>query len=205
MSKQKYYVVWKGKRTGVYQTWEECKEQIQDFKGALYKSFSTLAEAEQALKDPPHHHLNKGISSSPEKRPFFRPVMDSLSVDAACSGNPGIMEYRGVYTADRREIFHCKFEMGTNNIGEFLALVHGLSYLKKHGLSNPIYTDSVNAMSWVKARKAKTKLERNESTESLFLYIERAEKWLQDNKYDTSILKWNTELWGEIPADFGRK
>jgi hypothetical protein len=35
--------------------------------------------------------------------------------------------------------------------------------------------------------------------------IERAEKWLKENRYSNKIVKWETELWGEVPADFGRK
>ena len=69
----------------------------------------------------------------------------------------------------------------------------------------PIYSDSRNAMSWVKQKKCRTKLERNAKTEELFQLIERAEKWLSENTYETPILKWDKEIWGETPADFGRK
>lgn len=129
----------------------------------------------------------------------------SLAVDAACSGNPGKMEYRGVYLADGQEKFHFGPMLGTNNIGEFLAIVHGLALLKQKNLSMPIYSDSRTALSWVKQKKCKTLLSRTAKTEELFQYIERAETWLRNNTYTTPILKWETKLWGEIPADFGRK
>ncbi len=131
----------------------------------------------------------------------------SISVDAACSGNPGIMEYQGVETNTKRRLFHQgPFRDGTNNIGEFLALVHGLGYLKKHGYDSvPIFTDSVTAMAWVRNKKAKTKLDRTAHNAILFDLIERAENWLKTNTYNNPILKWDTENWGEIPADFGRK
>ena len=132
-------------------------------------------------------------------------IDNSLAVDAACSGNPGPMEYRGVHVASRQEIFHFGPMKGTNNIGEFLAIVHGLALLKQKGFDMPIYSDSVNAISWVRQKKCKTKLPRNEETEELFKVIERAEKWLRENTYTTRILKWETKVWGEIPADFGRK
>ena len=132
-------------------------------------------------------------------------IDNSLAVDAACSGNPGPMEYRGVHIASRQEIFHFGPMKGTNNIGEFLAIVHGLALLKKKGFDMPIYSDSANAISWVRQKKCKTKLPRTPETEELFLLIERAEKWLQGNTYTTRILKWETKEWGEIPADFGRK
>ena len=130
---------------------------------------------------------------------------NSLAVDAACSGNPGAMEYRGVHVASRQEIFHFGPMYGTNNIGEFLAIVHGLALLKQKGFDMPIYSDSVNAINWIKQKKCKTKLPRDAKTEELFCLIERAEKWLRENTYTTRILKWETKQWGEIPADFGRK
>ena len=135
-----------------------------------------------------------------------KPILPALAVDAACSGNPGVMEFRGVIADTGTEVFHRgPFKQGTNNIGEFLALVHGLSYLKKHNLNQILYSDSVNAISWVKQKKCKSKLVRDERTEVLWQYVERAEAWLNNNTYTTEIRKWDTQNWGEIPADFGRK
>jgi ribonuclease HI len=131
--------------------------------------------------------------------------LNALAVDAACSGNPGMMEYQGVYVATGQRIFHFGPMFGTNNIGEFLAIVHALAYMKKQNISMPIYSDSRNAMSWVRQKKCRTKLERNAKTEPLFQLIERAEKWLRDNTISVPIVKWDKTLWGETPADFGRK
>ena len=133
------------------------------------------------------------------------PVLDALAVDAACSGNPGVMEYQGIYIPTRTQVFHYRAEKGTNNIGEFLAIVHGLSYLKKHRLNQIIYSDSVNAISWVRQKQCKSKLPEDASTAELWNYIHRAENWLRTNSYTTEIRKWDTDRWGEIPADFGRK
>lgn len=127
-------------------------------------------------------------------------------MDAACSGNPGVMEYRGVSLWNNQEIFHFKCELGTNNIGEFLAIVHALALLQQKGIPDmPIYTDSQTAISWVRNKKCKTKLEQNPRTLSLFNLIQRAEAWLQSHTWQNPIIKWPTEQWGEIPADFGRK
>jgi ribonuclease HI len=127
-------------------------------------------------------------------------------VDAACSGNPGLMEYRGVYTKTGEEIFKVgPLEEGTNNIGEFLALVHGIAILKQKNLSIPVYSDSKTAMAWLKNKKTRTRLEKSEKNEKIFDLICRAENWLSTNEYSTQVLKWHTEAWGEIPADFGRK
>lgn len=207
---KKYYTVWKGVSPGVYDSWTDCQLQIKNYKGALYKSFSTLKEAEEALNSPAHYYLHsngKGGQRTHEVKKQLPENFDvnCLAVDAACSGNPGPMEYRGVYLLTGQEIFHYGPVYGTNNIGEFLAIVHGLALLKKQGISMTIYSDSRNALNWVKQKKCKTKLERTERTEQLFQMIERAEKWLRENTYTTPVLKWETELWGEVPADFGRK
>ncbi len=132
-------------------------------------------------------------------------VWDSISVDAACAGNPGVMEYQGVDTKTKSQYFHKKFSLGTNNIGEFLALVHALALFKQSGKTMPIYTDSRTAMAWVRNRKVKTNLVRNAKTVLIHDLILRAENWLKDNTYPNKILKWDTDNWGEIPADFGRK
>ena len=125
--------------------------------------------------------------------------------DGACSGNPGPMEYRGVYLQTGQEIFHFGPVYGTNNIGEFLAIVYCLAWQHKHKLSYPIYSDSVNAQKWVREGVCKTKIEENEKNKPLFEVIRWAEKWLKTNSFRVPIYKWKTEVWGEIPADFGRK
>ncbi len=210
MSKNKFFVVWEGKEPGIYSSWEECKRQVNGFEGALYKGFTTEAEARTAMLSPCWDYIGKGTKakqpSAIELQKFGTPNLESLAVDAACSGNPGLMEYRGVYAKTGEEIFRQgPFKEGTNNIGEFLALVHGLAFLKQKNSPLPLYTDSRTAMAWVKAKKAKTLLEKTAVNAQLFELITRAEAWLKTNKYCTEIIKWETTVWGEIPADFGRK
>lgn len=210
MKKQKFYVVWEGATPGIYDNWTDCQLQIKGYDGAKFKSFDTIEEAQKALASSPYAYIGKASTSHKTKKAEtgVLPVAvidNSLAVDAACSGNPGAMEYRGVHVASRQEIFHFGPVYGTNNIGEFLAIVHGLALLKQKGFDMPIYSDSVNAIKWVQQKKCKTKLPREAKTEELFLLIERAEKWLRENTYSTHILKWETKQWGEIPADFGRK
>ena len=213
--KQKYYVVWQGKKPGIYTDWDDCKEQVAGVKGAQYKGFDSMAEAEAASRlpyssvvqsnNPNGHNGSNGQSgclvidengmTAVKPGTDNPPVLDALAVDAACSGNPGVMEYQGIYIPTRTRVFHYRAEKGTNNIGEFLAIVHGLSYLKKHRLNQIIYSDSVN----------KSKLPEDASTAELWDYVHRAEQWLRTNSYTTEIRKWDTDRWGEIPADFGRK
>lgn len=130
---------------------------------------------------------------------------NSLSVDAGYSSKTGIMDYRAVWTDTGIVYFEKSFDVGTNNLGEFLAIVHALAQLKKDNLNNSIYTDSVTAMAWVRNKRVNTKLDLNESTRSLWEVVRRAESWLRDNKYENQILKWETSKWGEIKADFDRK
>lgn len=205
--KQKYYVVWQGAEPGIYSSWAACQAQIKGYPNAKYKAFNSKAEAEAAFHGNYDDNITKKTSAPKVLSEDIEKevVWDSISVDAACSGNPGVMEYQGVETKSRLQLFHKKFPLGTNNIGEFLAIVHALAMFKQQGKDTPIYTDSRNAMKWVREKKCKTTLVRNAKTEQLWQVVERAEKWLRENTYKNKILKWETEKWGEIPADFGRK
>ena len=209
--KKKFYTVWKGKKTGVFKKWNDCKAQITNFDGAQYKSFTTLEAAEAALQGNYFDYIgkSKGFKSeltAEQLRKIGQPNYNSISVDAASSGNPGIMEYRGVDTKTKRQLFiQGPFPEGTNNLGEFLALVHGLAILKKNNSDLILYTDSRTAMSWVRKKICNTKLERNAKNKPVFDLVDRAVNWLKNNSYKTVIVKWETKAWGEIPADFGRK
>lgn len=210
MAKKKFYVVWNGHKTGVFTSWNVCKKQITDFRGAQYKSFASKDTAEKALKGKYEDYVGKDtkkvVLTAEELKKYGKPILKSLSVDAACSGNPGKMEYRGVDTLTKTQYFiQGPFKRGTNNIGEFLALVHGLGFLKQKKSDLPIYSDSRIAMSWVQKGQCRTNLQITSDNKDLFDMIKRAEKWLKENTYSTQILKWETKAWGEIPADFGRK
>ena len=131
---------------------------------------------------------------------------EAWAVDAGCSGNPGPMEYQAVDLQTGARVFHYGPVHGTNNIGEFLAIVHALALMEQRGIHDKVvYSDSYNAILWVKKKRCKTKLVRNEQTENLFKMIARAENWLRTHTISTPVIKWETAKWGEIPADFGRK
>lgn len=169
-----------------------------------------MAEAEAAFSnEPPRRIVGDARKPTKPQATLSRSgiIKESISVDAACSGNPGDMEYRGVWTANGQELFRIgPYRDGTNNIGEFLAIVHALALLKKQNDDKtPIYSDSRNAILWVKKKKANTKLARTRHNEIIFDLIARAEKWLRENTWSNPLLKWETKYWGEIPADFGRK
>lgn len=193
--------MWEGRKTGIFTSWSECEKQVKGYQGARFKSFPTKEEAERAFNG----ELSQNKQS---KQTGFEEEIDwnSISVDVGCRGNPGIVEYKGVDTKTGEILFfHDEIEIGTNNMGEFLAIVHGLAYLKKQGSQKTIYSDSMTAIKWVKQKKAKSTLERNKQTEYIWSLVDRAEHWLQTNDYETPIKKWHTEKWGEIKADYGRK
>lgn len=219
--KQKYYVVWVGNEPGVYDNWADCEKQIKGVAGARYKSYESRSLAEDAFKVGPELAASMvekqtkgeclltvdemGMTVVRPDAAGPKPILDAIAVDAACSGNPGVMEYQGVYVASRTQLFHYKAPVGTNNIGEFLAIVHGLAFLKKNNMPQILYSDSVNAINWVRAKQCRTKLALTPETAHLYEVIRRAEAWLHNNSYSTEIRKWDTDNWGEIPADFGRK
>ena len=158
----------------------------------------TRGKANEPLNPPDYRH-DTVLPLPPEVE------ANAWAVDAACSGNPGKMEYRGVDLRTGAEVFHFGPIFGTNNIGEFLAIVHALALLEQRGETLTIYSDSRNAQLWIRQRRCKTKVARNAKTEAVYTYIERAERWLQTHSFTNKIRKWKTDEWGEIPADFGRK
>ena len=202
----KYYVVWKGRKPGIYESWAECEAQVKGFTGASFKAFPTRALAEKAL-----HGGYPRVRREPDPGMLWEfspnpPVTSSIAVDAACSGSPGPVEFRGVHTRTGREIFRKgPFPNGTNNVGEFLAVVYALTWLKEMNNGSPVYTDSITARAWVRAKKCKTRLRRDRTNAVLFDLIARAEAWLAENECPNPVLKWETKDWGEIPADFNRK
>lgn len=204
---KKYYVVWKGKVPGVYETWHECQKQIAGTPGAIYKSFKTEREATNAFLGDYRNYVGlEAAKKSMPKSSSGKYIYPSISVDAACSGNPGDMEYQGVDTKTKALLFRQgPFKQGTNNIGEFLALVHALALYHKSNPNLPIYTDSKTAQAWVRNKKVKTTLQKTKVNEPIFDLMERALQWLHTHTYTNPIVKWDTKDWGEIPADFGRK
>jgi len=212
MAKTKYYVVWVGKSPGIYTNWADCQAQVNQMKDAKFKSFDSMAEAEKAYKAGWKLYWGQGQKSKASKASLTSIHkqedidFDSISVDVGTSGNPGPVEYQGVDTRTGELIFAVgPVNKGTNNLGEFLAIVHALAYLKKQGSTRTVYSDSVNAINWVKKKAVSTTLERDKSTEEIWTLVDRAVKWLQTNAYENKVLKWETKAWGEIKADYGRK
>jgi Predicted double-stranded RNA/RNA-DNA hybrid binding protein len=208
MAKNKYYVVWNGSNAGVFDSWSACEKAVKGEKGILFKGFPDRQSAEKAFKMGYGAYKKYGVEEKAWQNisSASKPIVPSIAVDAACSGNPGKMEYRGVFVETGTQVFKsCVYEGGTNNIGEFLAIVHCLAWQQQNKLTYPIYSDSVNGMKWVSMKTCNTKLIENEKNKPLFEVVRRAEAWLRTNSFRLPIYKWKTEEWGEVPADFGRK
>ena len=209
--KNKYYVVLEGRTKGIFKTWEECKAAVEHYNGAVYKSFESLLEAQQVWNDgklPPAQPKAPKPSTAKIEIAGTAPrlITPAVVVDAACAGVPGVMEYQGIKLPEHEKIFERgPYANGTNNIGEFLAIVLGLAWLKQKQVDWPLYSDSDTAISWIKARKCRTKHKEDRSNKQIFNQIRSAEKWLAAHPTHNKVLKWPTELWGENPADFGRK
>ena len=216
-NKRKWYVVWVGTETGICDTWTECQLRTKGYPGARYKSYDNQEDAIEAWRnggDEDARQVLRAIANAPRRKAedidytlIPEIIPGSWAVDAACSKNPGAMEYRGVDVYTGYQYFHQgPFQQGTNNIGEFLAIVHALALLYKRGDSKTaIYSDSRTAQIWVRKRRCGTKLERTPQNARLLDIVQRAEQWLQTHTTSNPILKWQTDKWGEIPADFGRK
>lgn len=214
MKKKKYYVVWVGHEPGIYDSWAECQLQIKNYPNARYKSFDNVHEATEAFRGDPSEQLSliRSISThldAPRGKDATDYPLYGIAVDGACSGNPGVMEYRAVDIQTGQEIFRRGADgklIGTNNIAEYLALIHvGALLLSQGNTTMPIYSDSRTAQSWVHRRHSKTKLERTPRTALVLDLLDRADAWITTHTILNPIIKWDTDKWGEIPADFGRK
>ncbi|WP_188050627.1 viroplasmin family protein [Flavobacterium sp. GP15] len=209
--KTKFYVVWKGRETGIFSSWDDCKTQTNGFDGAVFKSFESKVLAEEAFHNSSSQYVgkNKKVISTLSKEELAligEPIDDAIAVDGAWDNTTGLVEYQGVNLKTYEVLFHIgPLEDGTINIVEFLAIVHALALSKQWHWEIPIYSDSKIALCWINDKKARTNHPPSEKNKKLFEMLSRAEKWLENNTFENELLKWETKAWGENPADFGRK
>ena len=213
MAERKFYVVWEGRAPGIYDSWEEARLQVEGFPGAKYKSYPNQTAATEAFRGDPREQLaiarelGKHIGMKIDYTLFPDIRLDAIAVDGACAKNPGPMEYRGVRVADGVEIFHVgPYEGGTNNIAEYLAIIHAAALFARSGdTTTPIYSDSRTAQAWIRRGHSNTHIEPTAANAPLRAVLARADAWIASHRIPNPILKWDTDHWGEIPADFGRK
>lgn len=217
MADRKFYVVWEGREPGIYDNWDDCQEQVEGYPGAKYKSYTSQTAATEAYRGDPARQLtfarelgkHIGAAAKVDYTAIPGIRLDAVAVDGACSRNPGPTEYRGVRVADGVEIFRMgPFDGGTNNLGEYIAIIHMAALLDKRGdHSTPIYSDSRTALSWVRAGHSRSTVISGPGNARIMELLRRADSWLaaHGGRIANPLLKWDTDNWGEIPADFGRK
>ncbi|MFC3025292.1 viroplasmin family protein [Vibrio zhugei] len=155
---KKYYVVWKGRQHGIYTTWEQCKQQVDGFTGAKFKSYPSLAEAEAAFGAQPAPVRRTAATTKPptkaksaaltqaqiEAMPFDIKIFS----DGGCEPNPG-KAGTGLAVYEHNQLSELWFGLfqtyGTNNTAELHGLHHALLMAQDKlslGQSVAIFCDS---------------------------------------------------------------
>lgn len=192
-----YYVVSKGRTTGIFTSWEECNAQVKGFAGGKFRGFLTQAEADAAWV----------AVAAPVPVEVIPPALLANSLVTKATWHPvtKAVEYQGVLYPSRQVAFRVgPYQQGTNYLAEFLALVHALAYCKQQNLALPIYSESQPALDWVRQGAVHTSYQCTLDNQQLFALVDRAEAWLKANTYPNQLLRWYSRQWGENPADFGR-
>lgn len=180
-----WYVVKRGRIPGIYTDWDSCEKQIKGFSNAKFKKFNVESEARS--------YFEKDSSITVE-----RPT-EGMAVDAAFSMKKDIGEYQ-IYDLVKKEIVYRsrEYKNVTVNIMEFLAICKSLELFPYED----IYSDSATAITWVE----KQKINSNKPLDSeVQKEIDLALFTLKSNILGNKIIKWDTHIFGDIPADFGRK
>lgn len=185
----KFYAVKRGRSPGIYLTWAECELQVKGFQNAKFKSFNSLLEAETYIND---------VEELQHELPIH-----GLAVDASLlKGSKG--EFQIVDLSTGKLIYSSPVYVDTTvNVMEFLAIIKAIeiSRTQIEFTKCDIYSDSATAITWVKNKHINSKLEL---TEELKLLVDNALIVLNQN-CENKIIKWDTNSFGEIPADFSRK
>ena len=143
----------------------------------------------------------------------------AICVDASCIGNPWPMEYQAIDLQTKKVVFISPlYPKGTNNLGEFLAIYDAVRHIQELEKKNSktwwlstnrpydcIFSDSETAIARYKSKKIKTTLKYDAETKDLLTKIQEAVTWIKTHEMNIPILKRETEIRGEIPADFNRK
>ena len=172
MAKKKFYVVWRGRETGIFTDWPRCQRSVEKFPDARYKSFPSRAEAEAAFKGgnpgraayasrPAVKKTAAAAASTPAAGDFQMQVY----CDGGCEPNPGeagsgMAVYRD---GNLSELWYGLYNpQGTNNTAELNALYQSLKVAAAavdQGVSVQVLCDSMYSLNcisqWAKGWKAK--------------------------------------------------
>lgn len=194
-NKNKYYVVWRGRETGIFDSWEACRASIDGFQGAQYKGYPTWEEAHEG-------HINGYWNETIIRKidaADTEVIKRSFITDVQCDAE-GTMTYSILDNETLTYIYQSpKYLDANNNVGQFIAIVHALAHLARTSDTRPIYTTSDTAIAWTKKRECNTRLCRTLNNTNLFDLLIRANSWIANNSFANQILKWNTASWGNPP------
>lgn len=201
MKNNKYYVVFKGYNTGIYDNWNDCKKQVNGFSGALHKSFESPDEAEKAFEEY--------SESSNTNLEFEQPTsysIKSIIVSGNCPNNFGEMSYQWNLVASTNNAKRKNLSIiGTKNIADFIAIIDLIKLTKKVKLNLPIYTNSKTAVNWILNKKCNHQLFVSKQTETVLALVKEHDEWLLNNIIENEILLWNSNSWGVFPIVSKRK
>lgn len=155
---QKFYVVWAGRRTGIFLDWETARASVHGFAGARYKAFATRAEAEQAFAAGPPRPARAAVRTSTRNLPAVSDAATfdvQIYCDGACEPNPGdagsgMAVYRGGIVQELWYGLHNPH--GTNNTAELHALHQALLYADRaidEGATVQVLSDSKYAINCI--------------------------------------------------------
>ncbi|CAG8844620.1 33852_t:CDS:1, partial [Racocetra persica] len=137
-TKPKYYAVCKGRKPGIYLTWEECKSQVKGFSGAEHRSFPLKTDAEIFIN-------NKKETVVLDKNKI------QIWTDGCCLRN-GTKEARagiGVFYGDkdpRNQSERLSGKQQTNNHAKIYAVIRAIESYENKTKSLEIFTDSLHVV-----------------------------------------------------------
>jgi len=129
MAKQKFYVVWQGRKPGIYTSWKECEAQVSGFENAQYKAFDSMVEAEKAFSEI---HGNTLISKrkNTNKHPFLLPNYErKRSGGCSLQRNPGKWNIVEFTLQQEKRFFISALLKEVRTISEIFGIVHALALL----------------------------------------------------------------------------
>ena len=173
------YVVFVGREPGIYSNLSDCLEQLRGFKDRKYLSYTSLAEAEEALKRYNQGTLYIGDNISDTlKQDINSGIYISCTYDAQT-------EQWAAYGKDIESGMELlsidAMPFATKNLTEFLAVVAVLRYCKNRGKLDNVYVDNIKILNWIHNKKAEYFIQKNQKNKELYTAILAAEKWLSDN------------------------
>jgi ribonuclease HI len=158
---EKYYAVRKGRTPGIYRSWAECLKMVDKYPGASYKSFPTLAQAEEFLS-----YGRETVTKEPENYAF---------VDGSYNGATHVYGYGGfLMAAGQKYVIQgsgndADMAKMHNVAGEVLGSMAAMEKALELGISElTIYYDYMGIEMWATGQWKRNK----EGTAAYYAYVQ---------------------------------